>query len=423
MTMRRHLSFRLASVVLGLALGLFATVARADDERARGVADDPDGFVNLRAAKDASSRVLARVRTGEPFRFSCERGDEWARVTLASGVSGWMYHDRIRHFFTVKDLPTKTPGEAPSEIEDLASRENLDYYATMRAAVRGDAKARRDFFNLTQTVDGAAAEGFAPDLRTVFHLIGDAPLADFLRGEPLGFQLMVRNALSTGMATWPFESAEYLTRHFPKTAAIFFRKEMVGWPSPDGRFAIRKVFTEPNDLNVSKVEKAELIEQASGRVVCDLTRDDIGFGPDREGEAVWSPDSKRVACVFSDLSTWPGNLFSTPPTHPKYKRTMVYELAGDAFKKAGVNLNRPPGRAEDPEFKDAKCGHEFLEPVRWSSAHELTLDRHDYYERLQDRGLIHGFARRYVVTVAFKDEAAPDVSWKLRTDDSTGPDE
>ena len=62
-----------------------------------------------------------------------------------------------------------------------------------------------------------------------------------------------------------------------------------------------------------KLSKSELIEKSSGHVLCDLTRDDIGFGPNREGSVLWSPDSKRFAYLSSNLTVPAGNLFSKPP--------------------------------------------------------------------------------------------------------------
>ena len=61
--------------------------------------------------------------------------------------------------------------------------------------------------------------------------------------------------------------------------------------------AIRKTFTDPLNLSESKVSHAELIEKATGQVLCDLTDADIGVGGDREGSVLWSPDSKRFAYV------------------------------------------------------------------------------------------------------------------------------
>ncbi len=99
---------------------------------------------------------------------------------------------------------------------------------------------------------------------------------------------MVRNSIVG-------DENNYFRRHFPETAKALFQREIVSWFSPDKRYAIRKVFSDEFDFRGSKVERAELIDQKTGQVLCDLTRDDIGTGGEREGEVLWSPDSKRFA--------------------------------------------------------------------------------------------------------------------------------
>jgi hypothetical protein len=47
-------------------------------------------------------------------------------------------------------------------------------------------------------------------------------------------------------------------------------------PSPDDRYVIHKVFSSEMELSGSKLVRAELIEKETGRVLCVLTRDDIG---------------------------------------------------------------------------------------------------------------------------------------------------
>ena len=122
-----------------------------------------------------------------------------------------------------------------------------------------------------------------------------------------------------------------------------FRREIVDWFSPNDLYAIRKVFSDEMELAGSKVERAELIEKKSGKVLCDLTSDDIGTGAQREGEAIWSPDSKRVACLSSDLAEQQGNLFSTPRPAPLRKQTAVYQFSGESFARVELQLNRAPG--------------------------------------------------------------------------------
>jgi hypothetical protein len=67
---------------------------------------------------------------------------------------------------------------------------------------------------------------------------------------------------------------------------VIFRREITGWPSPDARYAIRKKFSDEYTDPNSKVIKAELIETKSGKVIVDLTREDIGAGRQKEGENV-----------------------------------------------------------------------------------------------------------------------------------------
>ena len=172
---------------------------------------------------------------------------------------------------------------------------------------------------------------------------------------------------------------DYLQRYFPETTKIFFRGEIVDWTSPDGRYSIRKTFTDPVDLTKSKVSHAELIEKATGQVLCDLTGDDIGAGGDREGSVLWSPDSKRFAYVASDNTTF-GGISPGPPVPPQRTQTTVYQSSGKSFAKVNLPLDQPPGKESDPEIKGAVMGQESLSPVRWTNANTLILERHDYYK-------------------------------------------
>ena len=154
---------------------------------------------------------------------------------------------------------------------------------------------------------------------------------------------------------------------------------MTAWPSPNDLYAIRKTFSDEFKLDGSKVVRAELIEQKTGRVLCDLTPDDIGTGAEREGEALWSPDSKRVACLSIDLPAQPGHLFSTPRPPLQRKQTTVYQLAGDSFMRVDLPLGQAPGHENDPELKRAVAGHIYTEPVKWQKSNVLILQRHEYY--------------------------------------------
>ena len=71
--------------------------------------------------------------------------------------------------------------------------------------------------------------------------------------------MMVRNRiLSDGLMP---PASVYLSRHFPQTAKALFQREMVNWFSPNGLYAIRKVFTDELELSGSKVVRAELIRK------------------------------------------------------------------------------------------------------------------------------------------------------------------
>ena len=319
-------------ITIALTAGLVATSAEAQQT---GVVSDP-GSVSLYAGKSTEAAVVATVKTGEPFSFEWEDDSDWYKVTLASGKSGWMQLGRIRLYFTERDLPTNEKDPAgPSEIDEFARGRGFDYAAGTRRAARGDAKALKQFFTLAQDADGAAAESIAGVPTVVYHLLGDEKFAKFLVAQPLPYRMMVRNLIAHD-GPMPL----YLSRHFPQTAKALFRREMIDWVSPNDLYAIRKVFTDELELSGSKVERAELIERKSGRVLCDLTRDDIGTGAQREGEAFWSPDSKRVACLSSDLTEQRGNLFSTPRPAPLRKQTTVYQLSGEGFAARRATVKR-----------------------------------------------------------------------------------
>jgi Bacterial SH3 domain len=399
----------------------FAPLARA--QRA-GVINDPDGFVNVRAGKSADAAVIATVKTGEPFTFECENDAEWCKVALASGKSGWMHLSRIRLHFTEKDLPSREEDPAgESEIEQFARGEGFNYAADTRRAARGDIKALKQFFTLAQDADGAAAESITGVPTVVYHLLGDEKFAKFLLAQPLPYRMMVRNRILRDGLMPP--ASVYLSRHFPQTAKVLFRREMVDWFSPNDLYAIRKVFTDELELSGSKVVRAELIEKKTGRVLCDLTPDDIGTGAQREGEAVWSPDSKRVACLSSDLTEQHGNLFSTPRPAPLKKQTAVYQLSGDSFARVDLPLSEVPGRDSDTELESAILGHEYTEPLRWQKPNVLVLERHEYYEKLKPTAIgdvkfesIQGFDRLYQITATINSDGKATLVWKLRKDRS-----
>jgi Bacterial SH3 domain len=179
-------------LVIGCAF-VFAQLAVAER---RGVIDDPDGFVNVRAEKSADAAVIATVKTGEPFTFESENDPDWYKVTLKSGKSGWMHLSRIRLYFTEKDLPSREEDPTgESEIDQFARGRGLDYAAVTRRAARGDAKALKQFFSLAQDADGAAAESIGGVPTAVYHILGDEKFAKFLLAQPLPYRMMVRNRI------------------------------------------------------------------------------------------------------------------------------------------------------------------------------------------------------------------------------------
>ena len=328
----------------------------------------------------------------------------------------------IRLHFTEEDLPTDEKDPAgPSEIDETARAHGFNYASGTRRAARGDAKALKKFFELAQDADGAAAESMGGVPTVVYHLLGDEKFAKFLLAQPLPYRMMVRNRiLSDGLMA---PASLYLSRHFPQTTKALFRREMVDWFSPNDLYAIRKIFSDELELSGSKVERAELIEKKSGRVLCDLTPDDIGTGAQREGEALWSPDSKRVACLSSDLSVEQGNLFSTPRPAPLRKQTTVYQLSGETFARVDLSLSKVPGRESDKELEGAIPGHEYTEPVRWQKPNVLVLQRHEYYRKIMPTVVdnlkfdsIHDLARLYQITATIDPDGKATAVWKLRKD-------
>jgi Bacterial SH3 domain len=408
-------------VCFALLACVFAFASLAQAERT-GVINDPDGFVNVRAEKSGDAAVIATVKTGEPFTFEWENDADWYKVTLRSGKTGWMHLSRIRLYFTDKDLPTQEKDPAgESEIDQFAHGRGLNYAAVTQRGARGDSKALKQFFSLAQDADGAAAESIGGVPTVVYHILGDEKFAKFLLAQPLPYRMMVRNRiLSDGLIP---PASLYLSRHFPQTARVLFRHEIVDWFSPNGLYAIRKVFTDELELSGSKVVRAELIEKKTGRVLCDLTPDDIGTGAQREGEALWSPDSKRVACLSSDLTEQRGNLFSTPPPAPLKKQTAVYQLAGDSFTRVELALSKAPQHDSDTELERAILGHEYTEPIRWQKPNVVVLERHDYYEKKKPTTIdgltfesIHGFDRLYQITATIDPDGKATAVWKLRKD-------
>ena len=196
----------------------------------------------------------------------------------------------MKFYYTEKIYPT--PRRTQARYLDRQAREQgVNSYEVTGAAARGDKKALKTFLGICG--DGAAEEAEA--LKGVMiHLVGDDRLAEFLRDQQPQYQIGLRDSLTTvGDATYPFEPVEYLRRHFPKTAKLFFRRE-IDFPSPDGRYAVHKVFANDGTEDGSNhVVRSELIEKAIRKVIKDLTKDDQGKGGWPEGVVEWAPDSKR----------------------------------------------------------------------------------------------------------------------------------
>ena len=193
-------------------------------------------------------------------------------------------------------------------------------------------------------------------------------------------------------ATWIISNAIFRRRQ-----RVLFRGDIVDWTSPDGRYSIRKTFTDPLDLTESKVSHAELIEKATGQVLCDLTDADIGVGAGREGSVLWSPDSKRFAYVSSSQTT-------------------VYQSSGKSFTKINLPLDQPPGKESDPQIRGAVTDEENVTPTRWAKADTLIFERFDNYAKLNpSSGWTHIF-RTYEIAVSFKEDGTANTSWKLRED-------
>ncbi len=322
--------------------------------------------------------------------------------------------------FTEADLPSLEKDPAgTSEIDELAQRYGFNYARDTRRAARGDFKALRKFFKVAENVDGAAAESFDGVTTIVCHLLGDEKFAKFLAAQPAPYRMKVRNlVLADGMV--PVERGKF-QEEFPQSAPLLFPREMVAWASPNDRYAIRKVFNDGFELNGSKVVRAEIIEQKTGRVLCDLTADDIGTGAQREGDALWSPDSKRVACLSIDLPAQPGHLFSTPRPPLQRKQTTVYQLAGDSFVRVDLPLGQAPGHENDPELKRAAAGHVYTEPVKWRKSNVLVLQRHEYYsvmKPIENSTIesIHDLGRLYQITATINPDGKGIAVWKFLPD-------
>jgi hypothetical protein len=382
---------RTMKLALSVCLGLAPLVVAQD----RGVIHDPDGYVNVRSKPSLDAPVVATVKNNQPFEFESEKeGEDWYRVKLRSGESGWMHGSRIRFFFEEKDLPAK---HGPNdELGIYGQAHGIVYARVARNAAKGQPEALKRYFAITDT-DGAAAEEHSWVFSAVFHILGDDKFAAFLEKQPLGYQLEVRKQFTQHDVTYPFETIEYLRRHFPKTTKILFRREITDWFSPDGQYAIRKVIANEFAVDDSSVERAELIEKKTGKVIADLTQDDKGSGYDREGKVLWAPDSKRFAYYSKTRDIG---------------RAVVYQhndTSGE-FQRIELPIETMPGADRDPELKDARRGHSFAEPTNWSEPNVLLVERHDYFEvKRPPYNSIHGVGRLYHITLEVNPDATATV--------------
>ena len=228
-------------------------------------------------------------------------------------------------------------------------------------------------------------------------MVGDKNFSNFVRDLPVTDQVGVRGMLGGGDEEFANGDVDYLQRYFPETTKILFRGEIVDWTSPDGRYSIRKTFTDPLNLSESKVSHAELIEKATGQVLCDLTDADIGVGSAREGNVLWSPDSKRFAYVSSSQTT-------------------VYQSSGKSFTKINLPLDQPPGKESDPQIRGAVMYEESVTPTRWVKADTLIFERFDHYTKLNPSSGRTHVDRSYEITVSFKNDGTANTSWKVRDD-------
>jgi hypothetical protein len=356
------------------------------DTGGRGVIDDPSGYVNVVADKQPDAPIIAKVKTGDPVSFECKVGGKWCRVRLRSGKSGWVPSNRIKLYHTLKDLQGKGGDLGKAKLK-LARR-----------AARGDYDALRKFLSLH--LDGAGGEEADYVVGEIIHIIGDDAFADFLRGPP-PTQVFFNDDM-----TYPFENLEYLHRHFPKTWKALFPREIIKWPSPDGRYAIHKLFSEEGDNGETKVIGAELIEKATGKALIDLTASDIGKGGwNRDGDVLWAPDSKRFAYVSSDLTPMrPGGL---------KKQTAVFQLRDQAFGKVELPMPEKSGAEGDAKLNGATLVHDFVEPVDWLTPTVLKIRRHDYYQTTDESGASSDSVRVYDITATIGLDGKATIDTKL----------
>ena len=419
------MSFNAAgSVLTAVGSGSKPPEAEEEDNMPRvsmAVINDPHGYTNVR---DYDGKVIARVKKGERFIAAkprnkpddpkwpvCLRGGPGSVSSAKSRVTGFMDKTRIHllpdeplmklNYDASKKEWRKLQSGRKAELDDTASSvkrfRGVNYYKVLTMASNGDKQALAQFFSFEDFMDGEAAEGYYPQAWELFHVVGDKNFSNFVRGLPVTDQVGVRGMLGGGDEEFANGDVDYLQRYFPETTKILFRGEIVDWTSPDGRYSIRKTFTDPLNLSESKVSHAELIEKATGQVLCDLTDADIGVGSQREGSVLWSPDSKRFAYVSSSQTT-------------------VYQSSGKSFTKINLPLDQPPGKESDPQIRGAVMYEENVTPTRWVKADTLIFERFDHYTKLNPSSGRTHVDRSYEITVSFKNDGTANTSWKLRDD-------
>ena len=109
------------------------------------------------------------------------------------------------------------------EIDEQARSHGVNYYEVTQRAARGDDAGLLKFFQVGQYADGAGAEEHSGVITIVIHLVGDDRLAAFVRRQSKAMRSEIREALTSGDVTFPFEAREYLRQHFPRSAAVLFR--------------------------------------------------------------------------------------------------------------------------------------------------------------------------------------------------------
>jgi uncharacterized delta-60 repeat protein len=435
------MSFNAAGSVLTAVGSVESKPPEAEEEEdntprvSMAVINDPHGYTNVR---DYDGKVIARVKKGERFIAAkprnkpddpkwpvCLRGGPGSVLTKLR-VTGFMDKARIHllpdeplmklNYDASKKEWRRLQSDRKAELDDTASSvkrfRGVNYYKVLTGAGNGDKQALAQFFTFGDFMDGEAAEGYYPQAWELFHVVGDKNFSNFVRDLPLTDQVGVRGTLIAGMSDEEFGNTgdvDYLQRYFPETTKILFRGEIVDWTSPDGRYSIRKTFTDPLDLSESKVSHAELIEKATGQVLCDLTDADIGVGSAREGSVLWSPDSKRFAYVAS-------RPFRTEAPPAQRTQTTVYQSSGKSFTRINLPLDQPPGKESDPQIRGAVTGEESITPTRWAKADTLILESFDYYEKLNPSSGKTHVVRTYEITVSFKGDGTANTTWKLRDD-------